>query len=440
MENKQFVPTDIKLYNAVPVVEDNISIIRDNSKCIDCGLCRTICESREGIIDICDGKSCVHCGQCVQVCPVGALMVRDQTNTFLDALAKQKTCIAIVAPAVRVAIGEAFGMPKGSFVQGKVVSALKKLGFTYVMDVTSAADLTIIEEAAELVRRKKTNGILPMFSCCCPSWVKYAEMFYPNLLANLSTCKSPISMQGAIISEYFAELNGLKKKDMFTVAITPCTSKKYEASREELKGVDLVLTVKELVKLIKDTNIDFKALEDEIFDNVFSEGTGAGMIFGSSGGVTEALIRTVYKILTNENLPCEKLEFKDVRGIKNVKEYTLEVNNIKYNFAIINKMASAIPILEEVTYGIIKYDFIEIMNCLGGCIGGGGLPKIDKSQELKTKEARMLSLYEKDSLSLIREAHKNPDVVNIYQNYLEHPLSDKAECLLHTYYKDKTKE
>lgn len=433
---KNLIPNDIKLYNAIPISEENVSVERLKEKCIDCGLCKIICEEREGIKDICNGKACVYCGQCIQSCPVDALVPKNDVFKFKLALENKKICIAYTAPAVRVAIGEAFDMPKNSFAQGKLVTALRKIGFKYVLDVTSGADLTIVEEASELIKRIKFGGKLPMFSSCCPSWVKYAENFYPELLPNLSTCKSPISMQSAIVKEYLCQKLNLKASDVFTVAITPCTSKKFEATREELPGTDAVITTTELVEFLKMEHVDFKSLEDDNYDSMMGEGSGGGMIFGNTGGVSEACIRTVYKILTGENLPEEKLVYKNVRGISNVKELSLNINNIQINIAVIQQMSFAIPILNEVKNGTSKYHFIEIMNCLGGCIGGGGLPKVKNGKEIIVKQQRMNMLYNKEKSQRIRLCHQNPIIVRLYDEYLGEPLSKKALELLHTSYKD----
>lgn len=433
---KKQIPNDIKLYNAIPIANDNIAIKRIKDKCIDCGLCRTVCEEREGIKDICDGKLCVYCGQCIQSCPVNAIVPKCDVLRVKNAI-KDKICIAYIAPAVRVAIGDAFGLPKGTFAQGKLVSALRKIGFKYVLDVTSGADLTIVEEASEFVRRLKNKGKLPMFTSCCPSWVRYAEMFYPELLPNLSTCKSPISMQGAIVREYFSQKYNLDKDELFTVAITPCTSKKYEITRKELPGTNAVLTTTELVEFLKLENIDFKNLENDNFDSLFGEGSGAGMIFGASGGVTEAVIRTVYKIMTGKNLQVEKMKLTPIYGISNIRELTIKVNNENINIAIINNMKDAKPILDDVIKGKSKYHFIEVMNCLGGCIGGGGQPKAKSGEEIALKIERMISLHKRDENQKLRLCHQNPDIVRLYDEFLEEPLSDIAEKLLHTKYTKK---
>ncbi len=429
--SKDEVPNDIILCNAIEIAKDNIAIMRDKSKCIDCGLCKLTCINREGIKNINHGKACVNCGQCIQACPVGALWPKSSLDIMKLAL-KNKVCIVYTSPAVRVSLGDAFGLAKGEMVEGKMVAALRKLGFQYVLDTTFGADLTVMEEASELIERLKSKKNLPMFTSCCPSWVKYCEINYPELLPNLSTCKSPISMQGAIVKEYFIKEKNLKPEDVFTVALTPCTSKKYEVKRPELIGTDLVLTTIELCDLIKENNIDFKNLNDSNYDELI--GSGAGLIFGNTGGVMEATLRTSYKLLTNEDLP--NLNFKPVRGLSNVKEAILKIGDTEVKVAVINQMASAIPILEQVKNHTCPYDFIEIMNCFGGCIGGGG--QIKCSDELNTKEKRLNSLYNKDANSIIRYSYQNPKIQELYTKYLDHPLSTKAENLLHTQYENKS--
>ena len=426
------------LENAVPV-ENSVSIDRDISKCVACGLCKRNCEKREGIHDLKAGKACVNCGQCIQICPMNAMMPKSNKEELKEALKNGKVCIAYTSPGVRVSIGEAFGMEYGTFAQGKMVSALRKLGFQYVLDVTFGADLTIIEEANELLKRIENNEKLPMFTSCCPAWVKYAEQYYPELLENLSTCKSPISMQASIVHEYFVEKNRLNKDDIFTVAITPCTAKKYEVAREELPGTNIVITTRELVEMLQEINIDLNDLEDSNYDSLLQEGSGAGMIFGNTGGVMEAAIRSAYYFQNGKDIDSNKIELKDVRGLENVKEAKIDMGRgIEIKIAVIHQMSSAVPILEEVKNGNSKYDYIEIMNCLGGCIGGGGQIRIPRNKEIEVKEKRMEALYKRDKSDKIKCSYENPDIVKVYDEFLGEPLNKKCMELLHTKYKDKT--
>lgn len=438
--DKDIIEEDINEFkNAVSILKDNPSIERIVEKCIDCGMCTSICKEREGIKDICSGLSCVHCGQCIQVCPTGAIIPKRDKDRLKKAKEVGKILIAYTSPSVRVAIGDEFGMEKGEFAQGKLVTALRKIGFNYVLDVTSSADLTIMEEANELVRRINNNEVLPMFTSCCPSWIKYAEMFYPELLANISTCKSPIGMMGMIVKDYFTMKNNIDKDNVYTVAITPCTAKKYEITRNEINGTDLVITTKELSDILKEENINLSTLEDSKYDSLLGEGTGSGMIFGNTGGVMEASLREAYYIITGKNLEKDFLKFNDVRGMNNVKEAEIKINNIKLNVAVVHKMSSAIPILEDVKNGISKYHYIEIMNCAGGCIAGGGQPKIANGKELEVKQKRIDSLYNRDNNSKLRVSHENPDIIKLYDEFLDEPLSKKSEKLLHTKYEDKSK-
>ena len=423
---------------AIYIAKDNPAIERIDEKCIDCGICTNTCRQRENIENTSNKSICINCGQCVQTCPTGAIVPKQDKNKLKEAIKNKKVCIAYTSPSVRVALGDEFGMEYGEFVQGKLVTALRKIGFKYVLDVTFGADLTIMEEAYELVERIKNNGVLPMFTSCCPSWVKYAEIFYPEILDHISTCKSPIGMQGQIVKNYFIQKHNLNKEDVFCVAITPCTAKKYEISRKEIDGTDLVITTKELADIIKEEKIDFANLEDGNYDSLLQEASGAGMIFGNTGGVMEAALRTAYYILTGKELEKEKIEFKEVRGMQNVKEATININGINLNIAIIHKMSSAIPILEEVKNGTSKYHYIEIMNCVGGCIGGGGQPKFKLAEEMQIKEKRIESLYNRDRKNTIRCSHQNPEIIKLYEEFLEKPLSKKSEELLHTTYEDKS--
>ena len=427
-----------ELKRAVEIAENNIAIQRIREKCIDCGMCLRICKEREGIEDLCGGNTCVNCGQCVQACPFGALIPKKDENKLEEAIKNNKICIAYTSPSVRVAIGDEFGMEPGKYAQGKLVSALRKLGFKYVLDVTFGADLTILEEANELVYRIKNGGKLPMFTSCCPAWVKYAEMYYPEILENISTCKSPIGMQGEIVQNYFTKKMNLNKEDIYTVAITPCTAKKYEVAREEIGGTDIVLTTKEIIDMLKEKEIDLNDLEDSNYDSLLGEGSGAGMIFGNTGGVMEAALRTAYNIMTGKELERDAIVFNNVRGIENVKEAKINIEGTEINIAVIHKMSSAKPILEDVKNGKSKYHYIEIMNCLGGCIGGGGQPKTKMSDEIEVKKKRIESLYQRDEEDKIRVSHKNPDIIKVYEEFLGKPLGSKSEKLLHTSYKDKS--
>ena len=427
-----------ELKKAITIAENNIAIKRIDEKCTDCGVCSAICKKREGINNICEGKACVNCGQCIQLCPTGALIPKSDIYKLKQAFNQNKVCIAYTAPSVRVSIGESFGMERGEFVQGKLVSALRKIGFKYVFDVTCGADFTIVEEANELVDRIKNNGKLPMFTSCCPAWIKYAEQYYPEILDNISTCKSPIGMLAEIVQKYFLKKVNLKSDDIYTVAITPCTAKKYEMARAEIGGTDIVLTTTELAELLQEQNIDLKNLPDDEYDSILGEGSGAGMIFGNTGGVMEAALRTTYNILTGKELEEEKIEFEPVRGLENVKEAVVNINGLNINIAIVHQMSSAIPILEDVKNGTSKYHYIEIMNCFGGCIGGGGQPKTKPGDEKSVKQKRIDSLYKRDKIDKIRTSHKNPNLIEIYRNFLGEPLGVKAEELLHTKYEDKS--
>ena len=435
--NHKKLPNNINLYNAIEILPENIAIYRDINKCIDCGLCKEICKEREHIKDICHGKKCINCGQCIQSCPVGALLPKNDILKVNNALKSQKICIAYTSPSVRVSLGDYFGKERGTFVQGKLVTALRNLGFKYVFDVTFGADLTVIEEAAELVQRIETGGVLPMFTSCCPSWVSYIEKFHPEILPNLSTCKSPIGMQGAIVKDYFAKIANINPNDLFTVAITPCTAKKYEIARKEITGTDAVLTVEEFSILLKAQKIDFNNLEDGVYDSLLSEGSGAGMIFGNTGGVMEATLRTTYKILTGNNLSNEVIEYNEVRGFTNVREAQIRMGDMLLNVAVVHQLSCVIPLLEDIKSGKSKYHFIEVMNCLGGCIGGGGQPKSGNGNEMNVKKLRIDSLYRKDTKSEIRLCHQNPDIVKLYNEFLNNPLSEKSKEILHTTYTNK---
>lgn len=317
---------------------------------------------------------------------------------------------------------------------------MKQIGFDYVLDTSFAADLTIMEEASELIDRIKNNGKLPMFTSCCPAWVKYAEQFYPSILDNISTCKSPIGMMGMIVQNYFTKEKDIDKNDIYTVAITPCTAKKYEIKRDEIKGTDLVLTLYELEDYIKENSIKYEDIKESDFDFLLGEGSGAGIIFGNTGGVMESSLRTANYLLTGKDLSDDKIEFESVRGYNGLRDVSLKIGDIELNVAIIDGMSNAKKVLEEVKNNTSKYHYIEIMNCVGGCIGGGGQPKISISEEDEIKEKRIKNLYKRDSDLKNRLSHRNPDIINVYNNYLEKPLSRLSEELLHTKYIDRSSE
>lgn len=437
-DNNALDDDEKKFSNAVIIDKNNVSIERLVDKCIDCGICKKTCIEREGIDFGCNGKLCINCGQCLQFCPTGAIVSKSPILKINEAIKNNKILIAYTSPAVRVALGDAFGLEAGSFTQRKLVGVLRMLGFNYVLDTTFGADLTIMEEVAELLTRIKENKFLPMFTSCCPSWIKFAEINYPEILKNISTCKSPIGMQGAVVKSYFKEKKNLKEEDLFTVAITPCTAKKYEIKRDEITGTDEVLTISELISVIKDKNIKYDEIVESDYDNLLGEGSGSGVIFANTGGVMEAALRTANYMITGQNLKDEDINFKELRGMENVKEATINIGGINLNVCVIHQMSSAIPILEDVKNGTSKYQYIEIMNCYGGCIGGGGQPKNIAEREKEIKTARINSIYNKDSDSKIRFSHENSDVLRLYDEFLEKPFSPKAEKLLHTEYYDKS--
>ena len=429
--------TSEKQVNAVFVDDQSLGIERDNSKCINCGMCTNTCYLRENLKNNKNFNNCLECGQCIQTCPTGALKPKCDIPILLNNLNK-KVCIALVAPAVRVSIGDEFNKDYGSFEQEKLVGILRKLGFDYVFDVTYGADLTIVEEAYELVDRIKTNKNLPMLSSCCPSWVLYAERYYPELLNHLSTCKSPISMLSEIINSYFIPKKNLNREDVFVVALTPCTSKKYEIKRKELKGTDLVITTSELSDLIKLKKYNYDKIKNSNFDYLFKEGSGSGVIFGTSGGVTESVIRMTYNILTGDSL--KEYELHEVRGLENVKEANFIINGKEINVAVVNGLSNVKRLLEQIKKKKSKYEFIEVMNCFGGCIGGGGQIKMDIYKEALIKNARSNSLYNRDKVKKIKSPYQNKDILELYSKYIGKPYGKKAEKLLHTVYFDKSKE
>lgn len=429
------------------------SLVRDPNKCIKCGRCAEVCHHTQSVgvlyshnrsVDICIapeyGKqlsevACVLCGQCALVCPVGAIYEKDDTDVVWEALADpNKHVVVQVAPAVRVSIAEEFGLPSGEIATGKLVAALRKLGFDRVFDTDFAADLTIIEEGNELLKRMQTGEALPMLTSCSPGWIKYIEHYYPELLPHVSTCKSPQQMFGALAKTYYAQSARIEPKDIFVVSVMPCTAKKYEARRPEMNSsgyqdVDAVLTTRELGRMLQHEGINFSLLTESDFDNPLGISSGAAAIFGATGGVMEAALRTVYEVVTGETL--QQLEFSAVRGMEGVKKASVDLGGKIINVAIAHGLSNAKEIMELIKSGKADYSFIEIMCCPGGCIGGGGQP-YGTTNEVRTQ--RIAALYQVDESLPIRKSHENPAVQELYRDFLKEPLGELSHQLLHTEY------
>ena len=439
------------------------TIVRDFNKCILCRRCVATCKNiqRIGAIDCINRgfKSCIstvgdhslndvnctNCGQCIQACPTGALHEKETIDdVWVKLKDPDKYVVVQTAPAVRVALGEEFGMPIGTNVTGKMVTALKRLGFNKVFDTNTGADFTIMEEANEFIERIKENDNLPMITSCSPGWVKYIEMNYPELLPHLSTCKSPHQMFGTLIKTYFAKKEGISPEKIYMVSVMPCIAKKFERQRTEMKNdglydVDNVITTRELSRMIKQANIEFEKLEDSTFDSPMGEATGAAAIFGTTGGVMEAALRTAQDVLTGKDLP--KIEFEQVRGGDGIKRATVNIAGKDMKVVAASGLANAQKIMEEIKNGKADYQFVEIMACPGGCVMGGGQPiKSSKiRREVDVRKLRADSLYTIDEKSIIRKSHKNPVVKKVYDEFLEEPGSYRAHKLLHTHYVERIK-
>lgn len=440
----------------LPIRDDNPSIIRDNSKCVKCGRCVAICDeiqecsaigyqgrSHEFSIGYAfdketDATTCVLCGQCINVCPVGALREKDDTDRVWEAIENpDKFVVFQTAPSVRVGIGDDFGMAPGAIATGSMVAAIRRLGVDKVIDTNFAADLTIMEEGTELLDRLTDNGTLPMITSCSPGWINFVEKNYPDLLDHLSSCKSPQQMFGAITKTYYAEKLGVDPKNMFVVSVMPCIAKKYEADRPEMsdsgfQDIDVVLTTRELARMIKANGLDLRTLPEEAYDSIIGLGSGAGTIFGTSGGVMEAALRTVYEVVTGEEPPS--LDFEGLRGHAGIKEAEVDLNGTKVKVAITNGLGNARVILDKIRSGEADYQFVEVMCCPGGCVGGGGQPfTTDRTKRLDRADG----LYKDDAQLPLRQSHKNPEIIEIYESFLEKPNSHKAHDLLHTHYKGR---
>ncbi len=449
-------------YNPVYEFDDSAThMYRDDNRCILCRRCVAACSKWQSVAvigpnergfnthigcafdDDLGNVPCVSCGQCIVVCPTGAIAEKDHTGEVWKALADPtKHVIVQTAPSIRVTLGEAFGMPVGTNVQGKMVAALRRIGFHKVFDTDFAADLTIMEEANEFVERVKEGGVLPMITSCSPGWVKFCEHYDPEFIPNLSSCKSPQQMMGAVIKTWYAKKMNLDPKDIFVVGIMPCTAKKFEVGREDeqaagVPDVDIALTTRELARMIDRAGINFTALPDEEFDNPLGEASGAGLIFGATGGVMEAALRTARAWITGQK--AEDVKFVDVRGIEGVKEATYQIGDLSVNVAVASGLANAKKVLESVKSGEKNYQFIEIMGCPGGCVNGGGQPVQPASVRnfIDLKSKRAAALYTSDELNHLRESHENPSIQRLYEEFLEKPGSHVAHKTLHTSYKDR---
>ncbi len=466
---KQFGITEVRFQgeNTVfPKDTSSPSIVRNPDKCVLCRRCVSVCNKVQGVgvlgmtergFDSIAAPAfnhelsevdCVYCGQCVNVCPVGALTEKDDTQAVWDAINDpDKFVVVQTAPAVRAALGEEFGYPIGTSVTGRMVAALRRLGFDKVFDTDFTADLTILEEGNELLERVKNGGKLPLITSCSPGWVKFCEHNYPEFLDNLSTAKSPQQMFGALAKTYYAKKCGVDPAKIFSVSIMPCTAKKFERQRPELRDsgfadVDAVLTTRELAKMIKVAGMDFKALPEEQYDEPMGISTGAGLLFGATGGVMEAALRTVYEVVTGKTL--KKLDFVDVRGLEGVKEASVELAPLgTVKVAVAHGLSNARKVLEKVKVGEADYQFIEIMACPGGCVGGGGQPIVSAPTRMDLEEdyraLRAKAIYEEDKGMPMRKSHENPAVKALYEEFLVKPLGEKSHHLLHTHYTPRVK-
>ncbi|MCL2029451.1 MAG: NADH-dependent [FeFe] hydrogenase, group A6 [Deltaproteobacteria bacterium] len=437
---------------AIPVDVDTKTLVRDMSKCVKCGRCVYVCQETQSVraintahrsleyeittaynLPLLDGP-CVYCGQCTAVCPVGAITENDQTDEVWAALDNPERHVVVqTAPAVRVALGDEFGLPKGAVTTGKMVTALKRLGFDKVFDTDFTADLTIIEEGHELLHRLQSGGKLPMVTSCSPGWINFCEVFYPDLVEHLSSCKSPQQMFGALAKTYYPKVSGVEAAKITSISIMPCTAKKFEAQRPEMassgfQDVDVVLTTREFARMIRSAGIDFEALPESQFDSLMGDSTGAAVIFGTSGGVMEAALRTVYEVVTKETLPS--VDFNDVRGHQGVKEATVDLKGTKVKVVVANGLSNARQIMDSIRQGKCDAAFVEIMCCPGGCVGGGGQPFGNSRVKLQ----RMDGLYEADRALPLRKSHDNPEVKALYEKFLGQPLGEKSHHLLHTHY------
>ena len=461
-------PKTVKL--EMEIDSSSPSILRDPNKCILCRRCISVCEKVQSVSAIDTAKRgkltkvttfmdrglgnvvCVNCGQCLLVCPTGALVENNEIAGVWKALADPKKFVVVeTAPAVRASIGEEFGMAPGNLATGKMAASLRRLGFDRVFDTQFSADLTIMEEGHELIDRIKNKGVLPLITSCSPGWIKFAEHFYPKVLAHVSSCKSPQQMFGAVAKTYYAQKLNLDPRNMVVVSVMPCIAKKFEAKRPEMESafefwkekmnlkdneyfpdVDFVLTTREAARMIKEAGIDFVNLADENFDEPLGVSTGAAVIFGATGGVMEAALRTAYEVLTGKTL--EKIDFEGMRGLQGIKTAEVDIDGLKIKVAVANSLSNARVLLEEIQAGRSPYAFIEIMTCPGGCIGGGGQPI---PTDTAVRQKRMEAIYREDRNKPLRKSHQNPAVAELYKEFLGAPLGEKSHLLLHTHYHER---
>ncbi len=444
--------------NKCRIDHSSLSIVRDMNKCILCKRCQEVCTNVQSVGCLTDvgrgfhtvvgtafdmpmiDTTCTFCGQCLAVCPTGALAEVDNTSKVWDALVSGKTVVVQTAPAVRVALGEMFGMEPGEVVTGKMVGALRMLGFDYVYDTNFAADVTIMEEAAELVHRLKHGGVLPILTSCCPSWIKFIEHNFGDMLEIPSSCKSPHEMFGALAKTYLADRLKIDREDMVVVSVMPCVAKKYESARPELSvdgasDVDIVISTRELGHMLREIGVRFDAVPDSEFDDFMGESSGAGTIFGVTGGVLEATLRTAYEWITGETL--DQVVFEDLRGYRNVKSATIDIQGKPFRVASASGLKNARMLLNKIRSGEEKFDAIEIMACPGGCIAGGGQPLVH--QDYTILEKRMAAIYRIDERKVIRQSHKNPSVIRLYDEFIGEPYGERAHALLHTEFKMRMK-